>query len=191
MKGEFLADIEKVRRRAHDETERGPQQAGYRGELQYMVELLNEALTAEHLCAEHCHELAELALRWNARSLAEDFEKHAAAERARVDSIAKRIKDLGGKPVTSGDACCHAHVKPDGADSLADLVAEELEAERLAAETCHEIAERLGEIDPEVKNALESLRECEEEHTKKLSELLSSLKATIQAGPPQPELEKA
>jgi bacterioferritin len=187
MKGEFLSDIEKVHKRAHEESERGPLGTGYRGELGYMVELLNEALTAEHLCAEHCHELAELALRLNARSLAEDFETHAKLEHERVDAIVKRIKQLGGKPIDPHSACCHAHVKPDGADSLADLVQEELDAERLAAKTCAEIADRLGEFDPDARAVLQGIQHDEEAHTERLSQLLQTLRETI--ANPAPALE--
>ena len=50
MANDFLTDLKTIRARARQHIEQGPVTPGYRGELETILRLLNEALATEIVC---------------------------------------------------------------------------------------------------------------------------------------------
>jgi bacterioferritin len=155
MRGQYLQVIEVIQQRAHDEAERGPMHSGRRGEIEYLVELLTEALSAEALCEWESRRLAALAHAKKLEDIAESLDQHAEIERRVVERLARRIRELGGKPPMSAESNSPELVPNFDGDDLGELLKEEIEVEEVAIRTCSEIAERLGDADPETRALLE------------------------------------
>lgn len=170
MRGEFLKVIECLQQRTHEEAVRGPTQSGRRGELRFLVELLSDALTAESVCQNECRRLARIAHARQIEWLASSLDQHAEIERKIVERLARRIRELGGlPPVCSIEA---EQVPAHDNDPLFELLGEELEVERIAVKTCCEIAERISDVDPDSRMAVEEALECERQHLAQLSRLV-------------------
>jgi bacterioferritin (cytochrome b1) len=170
MRGPFLALIEAIRQRAHDETERGPTVAGQRGERLYEIELLTEALSAESVCENECRRLAHIAHARQIDWLAQTLEAHADEERRLVERLSRRIRELGGQPPVCNTQAEQLH-EVDG-DTLSELLDEEFEVETAALTTCAEIAQRLSDADPGSRAVLEEALQVERMHLAALSRLV-------------------
>ena len=169
MRGQFLKVIEAIQQRTHEEAVRGPTLSGRKGELQYLVELLSDALTAESVCENECRRLARIAHSRQIEWLAQSLDAHAEVERKIVERLGRRIRELGGlPPICSPEA---EQIASHDNDPLADLLDEELEVERIAVKTCCEIAERIADVDPEARQTVEDALDCERSHLTQLTKL--------------------
>src|SRR5205809_5414977 len=98
MKGDFIFDIREIRRRAREHVERGAVTENYRGDLERIVTLLNEALATELVCVLRYKMHALMARGIHAEPVVREFRQHATDEQGHADLIAERITQLGGKP---------------------------------------------------------------------------------------------
>jgi bacterioferritin (cytochrome b1) len=72
----------------------------------------------------------------NSSAVAEGFMEHAREEQAHDDQLAERIKQLGGKPELQPSVIAErSHSEYWEGTSLADMIREDLIAERIAIET--------------------------------------------------------
>jgi bacterioferritin (cytochrome b1) len=170
MRGQYLQVIEAIQQRTHDEASRGPTHAGRKGELEFLRELLAEALSAESVCETECRRLAHIAHHRQIEWLAQSLDQHAEQQRRLVERIAKRIRELGGTPPVCVTAA--ENILPVENDALSDLLDEEFEVEKIAVNTCGEIAERLGDVDPDARAMIEEAMEVERAHLAQLSRLV-------------------
>jgi bacterioferritin len=109
----------------------------------------------------------------HAQSVAAEFLEHAIEEQAHADLLAQRIVQLGGEPDLDPDhlsAQSHAQYVP-GKD-LADMIRENLVAERIAIDSYGEVIRYLGDDDPTTRRILEDILAAEEEHADDLNTLL-------------------
>jgi bacterioferritin len=169
MRGQYLQLIETIHDRAHEEAERGPVHSGRKGELEYLCELLTDALSAEAICEWESRRLAQLAHERRMEPLAVVLGHHAEVERRVVERIARRIRELGGQP----PAALGFELVPsfDG-DAVQDLLEEEIEVERHAIQTVEEVLARVGDTDPEAREALEQAVACERQYLTELQSLM-------------------
>ena len=79
--------------------------------------------------------------------------------------MAKRITELGGSP--------NLQPRTVRADTLEEMIKDDLVAERIAIATYSEIVRWLGNDDPTTRRMMEELLAKEEEHADDLVELLS------------------
>jgi bacterioferritin len=91
--------------------------------------------------------------------------EHANEEQAHADRVAKRITELGGSP--------NLQPRTVRADTLEEMIKDDLVAERIAIATYSEIVRWLGNDDPTTRRMMEELLAKEEEHADDLVELLS------------------
>jgi bacterioferritin len=112
----------------------------------------------------------------HAKSVAAEFAEHAADEQEHADLIAQRIVQLGGDPDYSpASLVLRSHSEyVEGAD-LAEMLEEDLVAERVAIESYGEIIRFLGDADPTTRRLLEQILSKEEEHADDLSSLLQGI----------------
>src|SRR5579864_2461232 len=138
--GSFLTDIQEIRRRARQHMEKGAVTEGYKGDLQTVIRLLNEALATELVCVLRYKRHHYMATGIHSQSVAEEFLEHANEEQGHADRIAERIVQLDGEPNFSPDGMLtRSHSEYVEGDTLTDMLKEDLVAERIAVESYSEI----------------------------------------------------
>ena len=176
MKGEFLTDIQTLRRRAREHMERGAVTPGYTGDRETVVKLLNEALATELVCVLRYKRHHFMAAGINADSAATEFAEHAAEEQGHADQIAARIVQLGGEPNFAPDGLSsRSHAEYVEGSTLIDMIREDLVAERVAIDSYREMINYVGSDDPTTRRMLEEILATEEEHAEDLVTLLSGM----------------
>ena len=176
MKGEFLTDIQTLRRRAREHMERGAVTPGYTGDRETVIKLLNEALATELVCVLRYKRHHFMAAGINADSAATEFAEHAAEEQGHADQIAARIVQLGGEPNFAPDGLSsRSHAEYVEGGTLIDMIREDLVAERVAIDSYREMINYVGSDDPTTRRMLEGILATEEEHAEDLVTLLSGM----------------
>lgn len=172
----FLTDIETIRKRARQHIEQGAVTAGYKGDRETVIKLLNEALATEIVCVLRYKYHYYMASGIHAQSVAAEFLEHAKEEQEHADSIAERIVQLGGAPNFSPEGILtRSHAEYVEGDDLVDMIKEDLVAERIAIDSYREMITYLGDNDPTSRRLMESILAMEEEHAEDLSSLLDEL----------------
>jgi bacterioferritin len=169
----FIKDIEEIRQRAIEKIEDGPVTAAYRGDKEKSIEILNEALATEIVCVLRYMHHYFMATGVHGRSVADEFKEHADEEREHADLIGERIQQLGGKPnFNPGSLIQRSVTQYVEGETLADMIREDLIAERMVIEVYGEMIRFFGNNDPTTRRMIEHILAQEEEHAADLSDLL-------------------
>lgn len=169
----FLTDIKTLRERARRHIEQGAVTAGYKGERETVVKLLNEALATEIVCVLRYKRHFYMASGLNAEGATAEFLQHANEEQQHADQIAQRIVQLGGEPDFSpGGLVTRSHSEYVEGASLIEMIQEDLVAERVAIDSYRELIVYLGNDDPTTRRMMEGILAMEEEHADDLVSLL-------------------
>jgi bacterioferritin len=172
----FLTDIETIRKRAREHIDQGAITQGYSADRETVVKLLNEALATEIVCVLRYKFHYYMAKGIHAKSVAAEFLEHATEEQGHADRIAERITQLDGTPNMSPDGLLsRSHSDYVEGDDVADMLKEDLVAERIAIDSYREIIKYLGNDDPTTRRLMEDILANEEEHAEDLSTLLDQL----------------
>ncbi len=174
MAGQFLSDIQEIRRRAREHIERGALTEGYKADRQTVLRLLNEALATEIVCTLRYKRHYYLAKGLTSASIAEEFLEHANDEQDHADRIAERIAELEGEPDYNPEGLAtRSHSEYSEGEDLVEMLREDLVAERIAIESYSEIVRFLGNDDPTSRRLMEDILAKEEEHANDLSDLIA------------------
>jgi bacterioferritin len=170
----FRADIEEIRRRAMEKMEDGAVTANYKADKDKVIEVLNEVLATETVCTLRYKSHYFMAKGVHAASVEQEFKEHAAEEQEHADKVAKRITELGGTPNLNPDGLAsRSHAQYGSAETLQDMIKDDLIAERIAVATYSEIIRWLGNDDPTTRRMMEELLAVEEEHADDMAKLLA------------------
>jgi bacterioferritin len=173
---EFLSDIQTLRERARQHIERGAVTAGYQADLPTVLRLLNEALATELVCVLRYKRHYYMASGINAPNAAAEFLQHATDEQGHADQLAARIVQLGGEPNFSPEGLStRSHAEYVEGGSLAEMIREDLVAERIAIDSYGEMARYLGDRDVTTRRLIEGILAVEEEHADDLLTLLQTM----------------
>ncbi len=169
----FVKDVEEIRQRAINKIEDGAVTATYKGDVNRTIAILNEALATEIVCVLRYMHHYFMATGVHGRSVANEFKEHADAEREHSDEIAERIQQLGGKPDFNPASLLQRSVSQyiEG-ETLADMIREDLIAERMVIEVYQQMIRHFGDNDPTTRIMIEHILSEEEEHASDLSDLL-------------------
>lgn len=169
----FVQDVEEIRARAIKKIEEGPVTSTYGLELERAVGILNEALATEIVCVLRYQHHYFMATGVHGRMAAEEFKEHADEEREHADRIAERIQQLGGKPDFNPKTLLERSVAHyiEG-ETLADMIREDLIAERVVIDVYRDMIKYFGDNDPTTRIMIEDILGDEEEHASDLSDLL-------------------
>src|SRR5687767_7985040 len=186
----FLTDIKTLRERARKHIENGAVTAGYRGDRETAVKLLNEALATEIVCVLRYKRHYFMASGIHAEGVAAEFLEHANEEQGHADSIAHRIVQLNGEPNFNPEGLVsRSHAEYVEGTTLADMIKEDLVAERIAIDSYRDFIQYLGDQDSTTRRMLEEILATEEEHADELADLLQVVPPSIaQAQPGAPGL---
>jgi bacterioferritin len=140
-----------------------------------MASLLNAALITELACvARYSSHAARLGDSIEQAARAE-FRKYALEEQSHADALAERIRDLGGEALKTLPLTASAELYDDGeevdAERLADLLEEDLIAERIAIDSYREILQYVGVHDAATRRLIESILAVEVTHAEELAAL--------------------
>jgi bacterioferritin len=162
---DFLTDVETLRKQAREEMEKGPVTSAYRADVDRVIEVMNAALATETVCALRYRQHHFVATGLDAEPVAAEFLVHANEEQEHADRLAARIAQLGGKPDYNPDTLtARSHSEYETADSLEQMIRENLVAERIAIASYTEIINWLGTSDPTSRRLFEDILAVEEEH---------------------------
>ena len=179
----FLTDVQELRRRARQHIEDGPVTEGYRADRGTVNKLLNEALATELVCVARYKFHYFMASGIHSQAVKSEFKEHADEEQEHADRIAERIKQLGGKPeMNPAKLTDLSHSEYREGNSLADMIREDLIAERIAVESYREMIRYFGERDPTSRVMMEDILAKEEEHADELTDLLFAVEPSTGEG---------
>jgi bacterioferritin len=165
--------IQEIRERARKQITEGAVTADYQLDRKQVISILNEALATEIVCVLRYKFHFFMASGIHSQSVKAEFKEHAAEEQEHADWIAERIKQLGGKPEMNPAILTNrSHSEYKEGTSLADMIREDLIAERIAIESYREIIQFLGDKDTTSKRLMEKILAKEEEHADDMADLL-------------------
>jgi bacterioferritin len=169
----FLTDVEDIRRRAAQKIEEGPVTQTYEGDVEQTISILNDALATEIVCVLRYMHHYFMATGVHGMAVRDEFKEHADAEREHADKIADRIQQLGGRPDYNPASLVQRSASQyvEGT-SLADMIKEDLIAERIVIEVYQEMIRHFADHDPTTRVMIEGILRDEEEHAADLSDLL-------------------
>jgi bacterioferritin len=152
----FLSEVAAMRRRTrhHIRTRAVDSPAA-------IAALLNAPLVTELVCVARYRSHATRLGESIAETVRNEFLKYALEEQGHANALAARIRDLGGEaiqeaPVLAANADVYDGEEVD-ADRLADLLEEDLIAERIAIESYREILQYVGAHDAATHRLIESI----------------------------------
>jgi bacterioferritin len=176
----FLTDVQTLRKRARQHIEDGAVTAGYGGNTETAIKVLNEALATEIVCVLRYKRHYFMARGIHAGPVAEEFLEHAGEEQQHADLISERIVQLGGAPNLSPDGLLsRSHSEYVEGSDLVDMIKEDLVAERIAIDSYREIAAFFAPFDATTRRMIEEIQAKEEEHAEDLADLLMGLPRQI------------
>jgi len=179
--GDFVSDIEAIRRRARQHIEDGAVTQAYRGNRETVIRLLNEALATELVCVLRYKRHYYMASGIHAQSVKDEFLEHANEEQEHADRLAERITQLDGEPDFNPEGLIdRSHSQYAEGTSLLDMIREDLIAERIAIDSYSEIIRYLGDKDPTSRRVMEEILAKEEEHAEDMKTLIQNLKSGME-----------
>lgn len=169
----FVKDMDEIRQRAIRKIEEGAVTEKYGLDKEHTIDVLNEALATEIVCVLRYMHHYFMATGVHGKGVADEFKEHADAEREHADQLAERIQQLGGKPDFNPASLVQRSVSQyiEG-ESLADMIREDLIAERIVIDVYTDMIRFFGDKDPVTRIMIEKILADEEEHASDLSDLL-------------------
>jgi bacterioferritin len=172
----FLTDIQTLRDRARRHIEAGPVTANYGADKATVLRLLNEALATEIVCSLRYRRHYYMAQGIAASVVAAEFLEHAKDEESHAGRFAERIVQLGGEPNFDPEGLTtRSHAQYVAGGSLAEMIREDLVAERIAIESYRDMIRYIGDGDPTTRRLIEEVLAVEEEHADDLAGMMTDV----------------
>ena len=170
------SDVEGLRVRARQNIEEGAVTAGYSAHRKTVLKRLNDALATEIICVLRYRRHHFTARGIHSQAVAAQFLAHSNEELGHADLLAARIMQLGGEPDFSPDSLAtRSHADYVEGNTLAEMITEDLVAERIAIDSYRDFIQNVGDQDPTTRRLLESILAMEEEHADAMANLLHQL----------------
>lgn len=166
-------DKEAIRAAARN-LEDGAVTAGYQGNREAVIKMLNEALATELVCINrYKRHYYTVSGRENAAIKAE-FLEHAQEEQEHADWLAERIVQLNGDPdFNPATLLERSHAEYDASEDVQSMVRANLIAERVAIESYRQMIQQIGESDPTTRHLLIKIMAVEEEHADDMRDMMT------------------
>lgn len=178
--GLTLSSIAELRQRARQSIDEGAVTPSYSANKEEVLRLLNEALATELVCTLRYRHHYFIAQGLAAEAIKQEFLQHAKEEQEHADQLAERIVQLGGDPNFNPQGLVdRSHAEYGTGQSLAEVLRDDLIAERVAIESYREMIQYMSSNDPTSRRLLESILAVEEEHAEEISSMLSNVSAGL------------
>jgi bacterioferritin len=169
-----LADDATLRERARRHVLNGAVTPSYGADRQIVLNMLNQALATELVCMLRYRRHYFMAHGATGEAVRDELLQHSIEELSHADLIARRIVQLGGKPDfdprTLNDRSHSEYVE---GMSIAEMIKEDLVAERVAVESYTQFIRFIGNSDPTTRNLLEQILATEESHAEEMASMLA------------------
>jgi bacterioferritin len=170
---QFVENVEEIRKRAVQKLDEGPVTKTYELDKEQAIGLLNDALATEIVCVLRYMHHYLMSTGVHAVSIRDIFKEHADDEREHADHIADRVQELGGVPdFNPGTLVQRSASQYVEGENLADMIREDLIAERIVIDVYRELIRFFGDKDPTTRVMFEEILKDEEEHANDLTDLL-------------------
>jgi bacterioferritin len=178
-----LQQIKALRDRARQHISQGAITPDYQLDREQSIRILNEALATELVCTLRYQFHYFMATGIHSQAVKAEFKEHAREEQEHAERIAERVKQLGGKPEMNPAMITElSHSEYREGNTLADMIREDLIAERIAVESYREMIRYFGERDPTSRVMMEDILAKEEEHADELADLLFAVEPATGEG---------
>ncbi|HZT02488.1 MAG TPA: ferritin-like domain-containing protein [Steroidobacteraceae bacterium] len=178
-----LQQIQALRERARQHIAEGAITPDYQLDREQSIRILNEALATELVCTLRYQFHYFMATGIHSQAVKQEFKEHAREEQEHAERIAERIKQLGGKPVMNPAMLTDlSHSEYREGNTLAEMIREDLIAERIAVESYREMIRYFGDRDPTTRIMMEEILAKEEEHADELTDLLFAVEPSTGKG---------
>lgn len=168
----LTAKVQGIKERARMNIDQGAVTSSYEGNVEEVVELLNDALASEIVCVLRYRHHYQMAKGIDSESVAAEFLEHAMEEQAHADWLAERITQLNGVPNHSPVGLAErSHTDYIECDTIEEMIKENLIAERIAIDLYREMINHIGDKDTTTKTLLEKILKDEEDHADDLANL--------------------
>jgi bacterioferritin len=169
-----LLDDAALRERARLHVLDGAVTPSYGADREVVLNMLNQALATELVCTLRYRRHYFMAHGATGEAVRSEFLQHSVEELAHADLIARRIVQLGGKPDFNPDGLGErSHAEYVEGMSIAEMVKEDLVAERIAVEAYTQFIRFIGNSDPTTRNLLEQILAQEENHAEEMASMLA------------------
>jgi bacterioferritin len=169
----FLTDVKTLRDRARKNIGDGAVTKSYEGDVNKTIEILQSVLATEIVCVLRYTMHAVAANGISSEGVKAEFAEHAKEEQEHAMEVAERINQLGGKPDFNPQGLVSRSASEYGsAESLIDMIKENLIAERIAVDHYRELIRYFADKDPGTRLMLERILVVEEEHANDMHDLL-------------------
>jgi bacterioferritin len=169
----FLTDVKTLRERARKNLGGGAVTSTYQGDVKKTIDILQAVLATEIVCVLRYTMHAVAATGISSEGVKAEFAQHAKEEQGHAMEVAERINQLGGRPNMNPDGLVSRSASEYGnAETLVDMIKENLIAERIAVEHYRELARYFGTKDPSTRLMMERILAVEEEHANDMHDLL-------------------
>ncbi|NVD70866.1 ferritin-like domain-containing protein [Duganella sp. BJB1802] len=151
----------------------GPVTAGYQGDRQAVIKMLNDALATELVCVLRYQRHYYTVTGRDNGPIKAEFLEHATQEQEHADWLAERIIQLNGQPdFNPATLLARSHAEYDASDDVQAMIKANLIAERVAIESYRQMIEQIGASDPTTRHLLIKIMAVEEEHADDMRDLL-------------------
>jgi bacterioferritin len=169
----FLTDVQTLRERARQHLSQGAVTPSYGTDVNRTIEILQSVLATEIVCVLRYSMHAVAATGISSEGVKAEFLEHAKEEQEHASQVAERINQLGGRPNMNPEGLeTRAASQYGDAETLVDMIKENLIAERIAIEHYSELIRYFGDKDPGTRVLMERILLVEEEHANDMHDLL-------------------
>ena len=154
--------------------DQGPVTAGYQGNREAVVAMLNGALATELVCVLRYKRHYYMVTGYGNGPIKAEFLEHANEEQEHADWLAERIVQLNGEPdFNPATLTARSHAEYNDSSDAQAMIRANLVAERVAIESYRQMIEQIGESDPTTRQLLVKIMAVEEEHADDMRDLLA------------------
>jgi bacterioferritin len=172
----ILSDVEGLRQRAQKHIEAGAITDEYNADRAEVVNTLNTLLATELMCVLRYKRHFYMASGINSEAVKKEFLEHAQEAQQHADRIADRIVELNGEPDFNPDSIAKRSLSQyTNAETVHQMIREDLVAERIAVESYSEIVRWLGDNDVTTRKLMADILMMEEQHAADMQKLLGKL----------------
>ena len=172
-----FGDIQSMRQRArwHHEIDAATPSQG--ADAHFVLRMLNEALATELVCVlRYSRHFFTSGVDAANEGIRHEFLRYSQEEQLHADLIAERIMQLGGEPDFNPEGLAmRSHSEYAAGATLAEMLHQDLLAERAVINTYSTMIGRLDGKDPTTRRLLAAILVQEVEHAAELAELLANL----------------
>jgi bacterioferritin len=169
----ILTDVKEVEARVREAMQDGPVTPYYTLPLEQVYTVLNAALASEIICVLRYQQHYYMTTSIYQEQLQALFKEHWQDEQQHLEAIAERIKQLGGVPNLDPEGITkRAFSSFKSGHTLADLLREDLLAERVVIKMYGDVIAFFGAADPVSRRLFEDLLKDEEDHADEIADLL-------------------